>query len=116
MRIEITLRSGAKAILDSNSMTFKTGKDTFRLPFWPIKEVDGTQVCDNSAVVSWKEILDEPKPASIVPELPVLPSPSVHDSGRAEGKEQSTRPQLPDENVRVPSPSPVPSSGTDWIK
>jgi hypothetical protein len=110
MRIEITLRSGSKAILDRERMTFTTGdtiKSVFPLLFWPIIEQDGTEVCNNSAVVSWRELPNEQPNVS---ELSVLPSAVIPSSKGSDSQNHD------DKALPMSGPASVPDSGTDWIK
>lgn len=110
MTIEITLRSGKKAVLNRERMTFTTGdtvKPVFPLPYWPIVEQDGAEVCVNPSVVSWKEIPDV-KP--LVSKLSVVPCPGVPVLIEPDTNNKSNG------DVQVPSPPQVPDTGTDWIK
>ena len=126
MMIEVTLRSGKKAVLYSESMTFHADGKVYPVIYWPIKtDENGEQWCDNSQVISWREVSNESVPErvykqnsisehkaeqpAVLPKLSVLPCPGLSDQGRASGEDKLPQPGT--ETVRVPSEPQVPSGG-----
>lgn len=126
MTIEIITKHYDRYVLNKESMTWYAWLRVNTTPpssekfegvigTWPVAEDCGVETLSTpgieSYIKSWREIPDEQSDVFAMPVLPSTSVPSEHESQAAE-----KLPEVGASPVSMPSPSPVPDSGTDWIK